>query len=113
AFYSAVYAVSGLFWILYWSFLLHGAGVPLAGSADVGIAYFIQRVTGMIDLSFVGLWLMDLNLLRFLAWQSPIAIPLTLLGLRSDRGRNASVLCLGLGIIATFGVALVVLPYQG
>jgi hypothetical protein len=29
---------SALFWILYWSFLLHGAGVPIAGSANVGIA---------------------------------------------------------------------------
>jgi hypothetical protein len=113
AFYSAVYAVSGLFWILYWSFLLQGTGAPMAESANVGIGYFIQRVTEMIHLSPVGLWLMDLNLFRFLAWQSPLVIPLALVGLLAGRGRNATVTCLGLGMVVTFGVALVVLPYQG
>ena len=67
AFYSAVYAVSVLFWILYWNLLLRASGVPISQSADVGIAYFIQRITDMIDLSALGLWLMALNLFRFLA----------------------------------------------
>jgi len=113
AFYSTVYAVSVLFWILYWSLLLRASGVPMPQSADVGIAYFIQRITDMIDLSALGLWLMALNLFRFLAWQSMLAVPLALVGLLACRSRNTTITCLVLGIVATLGVVLLLMPYQG
>ncbi|MBV9556355.1 MAG: hypothetical protein JO254_04705 [Pseudolabrys sp.] len=113
AFYSAVYALSVLFWILYWSLLLRAAGAPLVQSADVGFAYFIQRVVDMIDVSPLGLYLMVLNLFRFLAWQSLLLLPLALIGLSGWRSRNTTITCLALGIVATLGVVLLLMPNQG
>jgi hypothetical protein len=113
AFYSGVYAASVLFWILYWSLLLRAAGVPMAQSTDIGLGHFIQRVVELIDVSPLGLWLMVLNLFRFLAWQSLLLLPLALIGVLSSRSRNTTIISLVLGIMATLGLVLVVLPYQG
>jgi hypothetical protein len=112
-FYSAVYAVSVLFWILYWSLLLRGSGVVMPDAADVGIGYFIQRITDLINFNPLGLWLMALNLFRFMAWQSPLVIPLALVGLLACRSRNNTIICLALGMIGTVGLVLLLLPYQG
>ncbi len=87
-YYGAVYGLIGLFWILYWSLVLREVNAPTAPSADIGVLYFIQRVAALIDPSPANLLLMGLNLLRFLAWQSPLLIPLALVGLIAGRDRN-------------------------
>jgi hypothetical protein len=112
-YYAAVYGVIGLFWILYWSFLLHVANGPAAPSAHAGMLDFIHRVLVMIDVSPAGFLLMGLNLLRFLAWQSPLLMPLALVGLFAARARNAAVVRLAAGIVLTLGVVLVLMPFQG
>ena len=56
---------------------------------------------------------MGLNLLRFLAWQSPLVIPLALVGLFAGRSRNATIVDLAAGIVLTLGVVLVLMPFQG
>ena len=113
AWYTAVYAVAALFWILYWSLLLHGVGAPAAAGADVGMGNFIHRVLGLIAIGPEGIGLMTLNLLRLLAWQAPIALPLAIFGLLAARGRDVMINCLAIGILFMVGLVLVVLPYQG
>jgi hypothetical protein len=112
-YYGAVYGLIGLFWILYWSLLLRGVNAPAAPSADVGALHFIQRSAALIDLSPGNLVLMVLNLLRFLAWQGPLLIPLALVGLVAGRDRNGTIVNLAAGIVLTLGVVLVLMPFQG
>ena len=57
--------------------------------------------------------LMALNLLRFLAWQSPLMLPLALVGLVICRKRRGILVSLALGIALTLAVVLVVMPFQG
>jgi hypothetical protein len=112
-YYAAVYGVIGLFWILYWSLVLRMANVPAAPSASTGMLNFIHQVVALIDIGLAGFLLMGLNLLRFLAWQSPLLVPLALVGLFAARGRNAAVVPLAAGIVLTLGVVLVLMPFQG
>jgi len=113
AFYSLVYAVSVCFWISYWSILLRMAEAPVQQAAEVGIAYFIQRTSALVSLSPLGLWLMVLNLFRFLSWQNLLLFPLVGLGFLASKSRNRTITCLTLGMIATLGLVLVIMPYQG
>jgi len=113
AFYAAAYAAIGLFWILYWSLLLHGAE-PVAPSADLGIAYQLQRLTEMVQLNvFTSISYMGLNLFRFVAWQAPLTIPLALVGFVAFRRQSATVRDLALGIFLTLAVVAILMPYQG
>jgi hypothetical protein len=111
--YGAVYAVSGLFWILYWSLLLNAASVPLAQSADVGLGYFVARIADMVNLGQASFFLMALNLIRFVAWQSPLVIPLAAVGLFAGRKRNGTLVSLAAGMGLTLIAVLVLMPFQG
>ena len=113
AFYSVVYAVSVLFWILYWSILLRVAGGPMQQAADVGLVYFISRISELLDFSLLGFVLMLFNLFRLLSWQSLLFLPLVVLGLMACRSRDRTLVCLALGAIGTLGLVWVILPYQG
>lgn len=113
AYYVGVYGVIGLFWILYWSFLVRAVQMPMAQSADVSMLYFFERIAGMFNLSIGGLLLMAMNLLRFVAWQSPLVIPLALVGLFADREHRAVMICLAAGIVLTLAVVQVLIPFQG
>jgi hypothetical protein len=112
-YYGGAYGAIVLFWILYWSLLLGLGSTPVDQSGDVGLAYFIQRVADMVDLRTSNLILMSANLLRFLAWQAPLMLPLALVGAFAWRGRNAVVLHLALGIALTLAAVLVLMPFQG
>jgi hypothetical protein len=111
AWYSLAYAFICLFWILYWSLLLRATGTQIAQSADVGLAFFFQRIVDMTELGPDNISLMSLNLLRFLAWQNPLVVPLAFVGLLACRNRN--VISLAAGIALTLAVMLVLMPYQG
>ena len=113
AYYVGVYGVIGLFWILYWSFLVRAAQVPMAQSADVGMLNFFERIASIFNLSVSGVLLMGMNLLRFVAWQSPLVIPLALVGLFAGRERRAVMICLVAGIVLTLAAVQVLMPFQG
>jgi len=113
AWYVATYAAIGLFWVLYWAIVLRAVQVPMAQSADVGMGYFFERIAGMIDLSAGGVFYMALNLLRFLAWQTPLAIPLAFVGLVAARKRNQTLVDLAAGMALTLVAMLVLMPFQG
>jgi hypothetical protein len=112
-YYAAVYGVIGLFWILYWTFVLRAVSVPVAQSADLGMLHFFAHVATLVDLSPAGLFFMGVNLLRFLAWQTPILIPLALVGLLAVRERSRTIIALAAGIALTLAAMLVLMPYQG
>ena len=113
AWYVSAYAAIGLFWVLYWTIVLRAANGSAAPSADLGAGGFIRHVAGLIDLSPGGAFFMALNLLRFLAWQSPIAIPLALVGLLSGAKRNRTIVDLAAGMALTIVAMLVLMPFQG
>jgi hypothetical protein len=113
SYYGAVYAVSGLFWILYWSLVLHAANVPMAQSADVGLDYFVGRIAGMVEPHPESFILLFLNLIRFVAWQSPLIVPLAAVGLLAGGKRNGTLVCLAAGMGLTLIAVLVLMPFQG
>lgn len=114
AFYAVAYAAIGLFWILYWKFLLQGTGAAAAQTADFGIAYLFRRIVDMTQLNILtSIPLMGLNLFRFVAWQSPLTIPLALTAFIVLRRQNETVRDLGWGIFLTLAVVLILMPYQG
>jgi hypothetical protein len=113
-FYGGAYGAIILFWILYWKILLLGVGsAPVDQSADVGMAYFVQRVTEMVEVDTARYVLMGMNLLRFIAWQAPLLVPLALVGALVCRGRSAVTVHLALGIMLTVAAMLVLTPHQG
>jgi hypothetical protein len=108
AFHGAVYASA-----LYWSLILHAVSEPIGQSADVGIGYLIRRIVEMVELSPDGVALMGLNLFRFLAWQSPLTLPLALAGFLAYRHRSRMINALALAIFFTLAVMLILIPFQG
>ena len=113
SYYVAVYGAIGLFWMLYWTIVLRAAAVPMPPSADLGAGAFIRHALALIDLSAGGVYLMGLNLLRFLAWQSPLVIPLALIGLGARGERNRTIVDLATGMALTIIAMLVLMPFQG
>ena len=111
AFYGVTYAAIGLFWIDYWTLVLRAADASVAQEANVGMAWFIQRIIGWSSLSLDSFAVMSRNLFRFAAWQNPAAIPLALIGLFARR--NSIAVNLALGMVFTLAVMLVVMPFQG
>ena len=110
-FYGGAYASIVLFWIFYWSLLI-GTTTP-SPAADVGLLSFVQRIGEISTLEAASVALMAINLLRFLAWQSPLMLPLALVGLTIGRNRSGILVSLALGIALTLAVVLVVMPFQG
>jgi hypothetical protein len=110
-FYGGAYASIILFWIFYWSLLI-GSTTP-SPVADVGLLSFVERIGEISNLEAASVALMAINLLRFLAWQSPLMLPLALVGLITCRTRSGILVSLALGIALTMAVTLVVMPFQG
>jgi hypothetical protein len=110
-FYGGAYASIVLFWIFYWSLLI-GTTTP-SPAADVGLLSFVERIGEISTLEATSVALMAINLLRFLAWQSPLMLPLALVGLTIGRNRSGILVSLALGIALTLAVVLVVMPFQG
>jgi hypothetical protein len=114
AFYAASYAAIGLFWILYWSWLLHDLAEPAARTASLGLAYQIGRIAEMVQVNiFASVSYMGLNLFRFVAWEVPLTIPLALIGVILCRRRGTLTRDLALGIVLTLAVVAILMPYQG
>jgi len=111
-FYGGAYAAIVLFWVLYWNLLI-GTTITTPIATNAGLLSFVKRIGEIANFEPASLALMLFNLLRFLAWQSPLLLPLALLGLVNCRNRSGILLNLGLGIALTLAVVLVVMPFQG
>jgi hypothetical protein len=113
-YYGGAYASIVLFWIFYWSILIGtNTTTPSGSAAEVGLLSFVQRIGEISHLEAASVALMVINLLRFLAWQSPMMLPLALVGLFICRNRSGILVSLALGIALTLAVTLVVMPFQG
>jgi len=117
--YTLSYAGIGLFWISYWKIglALQDLAAPGAGpgaGAIAGTGFFFERVASLlIDYEWHCIPLMAKNSLRFIVWQNPLLLPLAALSWRAlaqDRGYARELLA---GVILTFAVMCLLMPYQG
>ena len=114
AIYVAVYAAICLFWTNYpvWALIFEGA--PKSQSSAVGTLYFATRVFELVaQFDWTALPLMFANLLRFLAWENPIALVLVALSFEAIRRGAGVARPLAAGIALTIVLCALVLPQQG
>lgn len=114
AFYLAVYAAAGLAWILYWQVLLAMSGTGAADATTVGAGLYLRRVTALLGAFDPSTFdLMTKNTLRFVAWQSPLLLPLAGLAWPALRRGERIACALAAGIGLTLVTVTVLLPFQG
>ena len=114
AFYSASYAAIGLFWVLYWQWLLARSGLAADVATSAGLPYFIDRVVSLFaNFSWNGLDTMAQNMLRFAAWQNPLMLVLATLGMAAAWRTGGPMRSLAAGIVLNVLAMFVLLPYQG
>jgi hypothetical protein len=113
-FYVLSYAAISLFWVSYWQLVLSGAGVEKGAASAAGASFLLARIAVLFaDLSIDAPLTMGFNLLRFIAWQNPLLIPLAIASwpaIRSDEGIARP---LAAGILLTIAAMLVLIPWQG
>ena len=107
--YFAGYAGIAAFWFWWPQFSVGLTGMPLPGNKGSFLTRLLdelgrQRQTGLLE--------MIANLVRFVAWQHLLLLPLFLIGLTLVR-KHAVLAGLALGIFLTIVVMAVILPYQG
>ena len=117
--YALSYAGTGLFWISYWKIGLvlqdlSAPGVLPGAGAIAGTRFFLERVASLlIDYEGQSIPLMLKNSLRFVVWQNPLLLPLATLSWRAlaqDRSYARELLA---GVLLTFAVMCLLMPYQG
>jgi hypothetical protein len=83
---TAAYAAIILFWACYWRLTLGWLHLAAAPGADLDATSLIDRALAVLHttLAPVGPLVMADNLLRFIAWQNPLAIVLALAALLSS-----------------------------
>lgn len=113
AFHSVAYGCIGLFWLSYWRLMLGSQGFsPLAAAAAVAHGASANAVAASFKLS--GLPYMAENLFRFIVWQSPLTVPLALVGgVAAVRGLRGPLPPLAAGIILTIILLIAITPFQG
>ncbi|AUW58125.1 hypothetical protein C1T17_08390 [Sphingobium sp. SCG-1] len=112
-FYVLWYGLICMFWLAWpvWissfgiSAPIHQSGTPISYMARIAML-LKEWDTGAI-------WLMSLNLLRFLAWQHVFLFPLLVLGFRTVWQENGIFRALALSVLFTTMAMLILLPYQG
>lgn len=112
AFFLIGYALIGAFWLWWpgWSWGLVQASADAAQPA--GVDYMSRLIKAMTEGYGGHLPKMLANLLRFIAWQHLLLLPLLALGIVSWRSHRL-IVALAAGIGLTVIVMLVILPYQG
>jgi hypothetical protein len=115
-FYTSAYALIGLFWVLYWRLILdaHGIAASAGSSADVGAGFLAARIGELLgNFGVENLDVMAKNLVRFVAWQNVLLLPLAALGIAAAWRAGGVLRSLLIGMVLTATAILVLLPYQG
>lgn len=113
AFYAASYAAIGIFWILYWQFLLAGIGSKPEQASAMGLPFLLSRIAAMLaNFNASAFETMVQNLLRFAAWQTPLMLILLVPGLMAAWRAGGVFRSLAGGVWLTLLAMLVLLPYQ-
>jgi hypothetical protein len=111
--YTLAYAAICGFWIEYWQLELYWLGEAQTTSASLGGGGFLARIGALLALVRPGnLSSMVVSLVRFAAWQNPLAPPLLALGVGAAFRAKGHMRALLLGVVLTLVVVLVVVPSQ-
>ena len=116
ALFAGGYAAIGLGWLL-WPGVTHGlVSGPLSVTDPVGSDYLSRFLDTLRNGSSEHASLLACNMLRFIAWQHVLMLPLLLAGIRTIRrstpdGRTSA--ALAAGVIGQIVVMALILPYQG
>jgi hypothetical protein len=116
AFYGGGYLLIALLWASYWSIGLavSGLALPVSQSGAGGEPIILARVIKVLSANDItALPLMALNLLRFVAWQHILLVPLALLSWPAIRRGEGIARPLALGMASILLLALVLIPSQG
>jgi hypothetical protein len=112
--YGLSYAAIGLFWVSYWQLVLSGAGVENSAASATGASFLAARIAALLGhISIDAPLTMGFNLLRFIAWQNPLLLPLAIMSWPAIRRDEGIARPLAAGIILTILAMLVLLPWQG
>lgn len=86
--YAAAYAAIGSFWLIWPNMIADMAGGPMTALSGTGDRLgYADRLVGLLrDIGPVNMWLMAMNLLRFVAWQHLLLLPLAAAGIGLARG---------------------------
>jgi hypothetical protein len=114
--YGAGYAAIGVFWASYWpiAFALSGIASETGSTASSGVAGVMHVATvlvGQFDLSNILLVL--INLLRLVAWQHILIVPLAALAWPLVRRGEGIARPLAVGTLLTLAAIFVLMPDQG
>lgn len=112
--YTLAYAVICLFWIEYPHLVLQSQGLTRPSLGNLGAVYFIVRVWALVrHFNWAGPGLMLKNILRFIAWQNPLLLPLGFAAYRAiwkDQGIGRELFA---GILLILIAVFFVMPGQG
>ena len=114
AFHGVAYALTGLVWTSYGGWTLAAAGIDAAGAAAPGSGDLLG--TAALLLGAPGparLALMAENLLRFVAWENPLLLPLGALAWPALRRGEGLTRPLAVGVLLTLAAMAALMPYQG
>jgi hypothetical protein len=113
-FYVLAYGMIGAFWVEYWGLALAWSDVASEIAVQAGPGLFLERVLEILRWpSLEAVDLMAKNLLRFVAWQNPLALPLAVLAGVAIRRAEGITRPLLAGVLVTAGAAFLLMPYQG
>jgi hypothetical protein len=111
-FYAAGYAVVVTFWVL-WPLWVSAHGTTAAAGSEHGVGAFARVVRTFIAPEVGSLWLMVLNLIRFVAWQHLLLLPLLLVGLRVAFCSRGLPRALAIGLLLPLPVMFLLQADQG
>ncbi|VWX48761.1 hypothetical protein [Novosphingobium sp. 9U] len=113
AVYVLCYGAIGLFWLSWPGWVSsHGVQAIPAEHQAGGVSYLDRFRSSTTALGPVSFGLMGVNLLRFVAWQHLLLLPLMIVGLRSSLRAEPLCRALALGIALLVLAMLLLLPAQ-
>jgi hypothetical protein len=112
--YSLGYLIIALLWIDYGNLAAATAGVELRNAPTTGLSAYVGLVAKLTqNFGLPGLVMMLFNMLRFVAWENPILLPLAVAACWMGRDLPAALQCAAIGLCLTLVVVTVVIPFQG
>ena len=119
AFYAAAYIVIAAIWMAYPLWVVaHGSApaIPIeCGNLNCSSGPgFVERLLATVTgLDVINIWMTASNLLRFIAWQHPLLVPLALFGAITCWRSEPLVKALAASFLLPVVVMAILLPWQG
>jgi hypothetical protein len=115
AVYVGAYAAICTFWVAYPGIVLAGIAAPADQTMATAGPHFLAHVTNMVETFTLALNLeltLD-NLLRLLAWQNVMIVPLLIVSLAAVYRGDGLARPLAAGVVLTTLVPFILMPWQG